>query len=149
MSVYELENDFDARKLTIKLLEKYADIPNEFTCDEDFDEFISDALQYGTDSILGLIAIFYRNFWAMADLRETLKEYEDLEEQGRLLKLPCAVGDTVYTLEADEENFEHFHCGIKISELEFDYWMIPLFEKCVFLTRQEAAAKLAEREVKE
>lgn len=26
-----------------------------------------------------------------------LAEYEDLEEQGKLLKLPCAVGDTVYT----------------------------------------------------
>ena len=26
-----------------------------------------------------------------------LKEYKDLEEQGKLLKLPCAVGDTVYT----------------------------------------------------
>ena len=26
-----------------------------------------------------------------------LAEYEDLEEQGRLLILPCAVGDTVYT----------------------------------------------------
>lgn len=27
-----------------------------------------------------------------------LKKYEDLEEQGKLLKLPCAVGDTVYVL---------------------------------------------------
>ena len=27
-----------------------------------------------------------------------LKKYEDLEEQGKLLKLHCAVGDTVYTL---------------------------------------------------
>lgn len=27
-----------------------------------------------------------------------LAEYEDLEEQGKLLKLPCAVGDTVYVL---------------------------------------------------
>lgn len=27
---------------------------------------------------------------------EKLAEYEDLEEQGRLLKLPCKVGDTVY-----------------------------------------------------
>lgn len=26
-----------------------------------------------------------------------LGEYENLEEQGKLLKLPCAVGDTVYT----------------------------------------------------
>ena len=29
-------------------------------------------------------------------LAERLKEYEDLEEQGLLLKLPCKVGDTVY-----------------------------------------------------
>ena len=29
-------------------------------------------------------------------LAEKLKEYEDLEEQKKLLKLPCAVGDTVW-----------------------------------------------------
>lgn len=29
---------------------------------------------------------------------DKLAEYEDLEEQGRLLRLPCAVGDTVYVL---------------------------------------------------
>ena len=29
---------------------------------------------------------------------EKLKKYEDLEEQGKLLKLPCTVGDTVYYL---------------------------------------------------
>ena len=28
---------------------------------------------------------------------EKLAEYEDLEEQGKLLKLPCAIGDEVYT----------------------------------------------------
>ena len=27
---------------------------------------------------------------------EKLKEYEDLDEQGKLLKLPCAVGDSLY-----------------------------------------------------
>ncbi len=32
------------------------------------------------------------------ELVERLAEYEDLEEQGKLLKLPCAVGDTVYVL---------------------------------------------------
>ncbi len=31
-------------------------------------------------------------------LAEKLKEYEDLEEQNQLLKLPCAVGDTVYRI---------------------------------------------------
>jgi len=34
---------------------------------------------------------------------EKLAEYEDLEEQGKLLKLPCAVGDTVYY--ADNEYY--------------------------------------------
>lgn len=29
---------------------------------------------------------------------EKLADYEDLEEQGKLLKLPCTVGDTVYVL---------------------------------------------------
>lgn len=72
----DYERDTDARHLAIQLLDKFADIPNEFTDDDDFDEFITDALQYGTDSILGLIALFYRNLWAMADLRERLAEYE-------------------------------------------------------------------------
>jgi len=33
----------------------------------------------------------------LANCEQRLKHYEDLEEQGKLLKLPCAVGDTVYT----------------------------------------------------
>ena len=89
----DFDIDIDARKLTIKLLEKYADIPNEFTCDEDFDDFMLYSLQHGTDDIRGLIAVFYRNLWAMAELRENLKRYEDLEEQGRLVVLPCKVDD--------------------------------------------------------
>lgn len=47
------------------------------------------------DSGLGEMVIRqnpYRN------IVEKLKEYEDLEEQGKLLKLPCAVGDIVYAL---------------------------------------------------
>lgn len=94
----DFETDIDARELAIKLLGEYADIPNEFTCDEEFDDFMLDSLQYGTDDILGLIAVFYRNLWAMANLRECLKEYENLEEQGKLLKLPCKVGDTFYAI---------------------------------------------------
>ena len=34
-------------------------------------------------------------YWLQAYFK--LKDYEDLEEQGLLLKLPCKVGDTVYT----------------------------------------------------
>ena len=32
------------------------------------------------------------------DMAKELKEYKDLEEQGKLLKLPCVVGDTVYRI---------------------------------------------------
>lgn len=73
-----------------------------------------------------------------------LKEYKDLEEQGKLLKLPCAVGDTVYVIEVDEENFTHFHCPRKISEYKFNLQMLGLigmFGKCIFLTREEATLK--------
>lgn len=41
-----------------------------------------------------------REVFGTADLllqmADKLEEYENLEEQGKLLKLPCAVGDTVY-----------------------------------------------------
>lgn len=30
--------------------------------------------------------------WSIAQALKKLQEYEDLEEQGRLLKLPCTVG---------------------------------------------------------
>ncbi len=93
--------DIDVRELTIGLLGRFADIPNEFTCDDDFDDFMLDSLQYGMENMLGLIAVFYRNLWAMANLRERLKEYEDLEEQGLLLKSKCKPGDIVW--EANKE----------------------------------------------
>lgn len=35
---------------------------------------------------------------------EKLKDYENLEEQGRLIKLPCKMGDTVYLIDRDENN---------------------------------------------
>lgn len=34
----------------------------------------------------------------LLQMADKLDEYEVLEEQGKLLKLPCAVGDTVYVL---------------------------------------------------
>lgn len=72
------------------------------------------------------------------------KAYKDLEEQNRLLKLPCAVGDTVYVVEVDEENFDRFHCQGKIVEYKFCPELIELIGKCVFLTREEAESVLRE-----
>lgn len=41
-------------------------------------------------------------YWLKAYFK--LKDYEDLEEQGKLIKLPCKVGDTVYLIDRDENN---------------------------------------------
>lgn len=76
----DFETDIDARVLTRKLLKKYADGDDAFLSDDDFDNQMMELLQYGTDTIEGLIALFYRNLWAMAELRERLKGYEDANE---------------------------------------------------------------------
>ena len=38
----------------------------------------------------------WENCQTINDIIDKLAEYEDLEEQGRLIKLPCKVGNTVY-----------------------------------------------------
>lgn len=76
-----------------------------------------------------------------------LKKYEDLEEQGKLLKLPCEVGDTVYTIYSDEDGSfveepkveEVSTHRIWIDSVYFDYEDIG---KTVFLTREEAESAL-------
>lgn len=85
-------------------------------------------------------------------LAEKLCEYEDLEEQGRLPKLPCKVGDTVYYINPNENTInelvvysfdirplQHFACDYMGARLNFNQ-----FGKTVFLTREEAEAKLKE-----
>lgn len=76
-----------------------------------------------------------------------LKQYKDLEEQGKLLKLPCKVGDTVYTIYSDEDGsfieepkvVEISTHRIWIARMYFDY---DDFGKTVFLTQAEAEAAL-------
>lgn len=93
----DYDTDVDARKLATDLYKKYADIEiPEFAPDELFDDWMIDDLQKGMDSIEGVLALLYRNIWAMADMRERLKSYEDKQEQGLLADLPCKVWDTVY-----------------------------------------------------
>ena len=78
---------------------------------------------------------------------EKLAEYEDLEEQGKLLKLPCAVGDTVYVLRLD--NTAYMMNNEKVWEIVEDKFEIFHFDsigKTVFLTREEAEDALKELE---
>lgn len=98
--------DVDARVLTRQLIKDFAAGDDAFTCDDDFEEWMVYYLQEGMDSIDGLIALFYRNLWAMAEIREKLKYYEDAEEQGLLFHLPCKLGDVPYWISDGDKDGE-------------------------------------------
>ncbi len=66
-----------------------------------------------------------------------LAEYEDLEEQGLLLRLPCKVGDTVYCIMTGLS-----YKNPSIFKMKFDYELMKHFGKRVFLTHEEAEAAL-------
>lgn len=55
-----------------------------------------------------------------------LGEYEDLEEQGRLIKLPCKVGDTVYA-DSTMLPIEDMECYEDIENKIPSYSQVELF----------------------
>ena len=88
---------------------------------------------------------------------EKLGKYEDLEEQGRLVILPCKAGDKVYGLSMGKiirltvNEISIFRMkGEKIINAkcqnndEFRNYVEREFGKTVFLTKSEAEAKLKE-----
>ncbi len=79
-------------------------------------------------------------------LAEKLCEYEDLEEQGRLVKYPCKIGDTVYKVDKVSEKIkQHKVIGFGIEQVAFDnykYCFLDHFGKTVFLKKEEAEAEL-------
>lgn len=101
----------------------------------------------------------------LEDAIAKLAEYENLEEQGKLLKLPCAVGDTVYhicTLKNGKSEIIEMKVGCVepcgairnhkgvcevwnvYAETDYtkEYFKFFDFGKTVFLTREEAEAAL-------
>ena len=93
---------------------------------------------------------------------EKLAEYEDLEEQGLLVRLPCKVGDTVYRVNAGAKqpiipmtvSEIHFLCYKNERAVRFDAigkedmgescYRLEDIGRIVFLTREEAEKKLEE-----
>ena len=69
---------------------------------------------------------------------EKLAYYEDLEEQGKLVKLPCALSYPIYYIDDGE-----------VYGTWFDYYMLYMWNEKYFLTREEAEAKLKEMESNE
>lgn len=67
--------------------------------------------EYGNADILGVdsgdlqLNLDFESFNKVTNALNKLAEYEDLEEQGMLLRLPCKVGDTVFPI------FKYTNCG--------------------------------------
>lgn len=103
----------------------------------------------------------------ISDALEKLAKYEDLEEQGRLVILPCKVGDTVYCIfnrytrcTFSNEEFDEYSCqgceyecdskkenyvqDMKAYSLDWIVTNLKNIGKTVFLTKSEAEAKLKE-----
>lgn len=88
---------------------------------------------------------------------EKLEVYEDLEEEGKLLKLPCKAGQKVYLLRKDIKSvidgeitsisISEFASGMRIFIIDDNRYTDSSFEKIgdiVFFTREEAEAALKE-----
>ena len=94
---------------------------------------------------------------------EKLGKYEDLEEQGRLVILPCKIGDTIYRVNAGakEPVIKMIVLQVNYKQLREDRIIIRIdamndndmgescylledFGKNVFITKSEAEAKLKE-----
>ena len=95
------------------------------------------------------------------EIAKKLKEYEDLEEQGLLLRLPCNVGDTLYRINKGAKepvikmrvlqvHFKQLHKNrtiiridaINDNDMGESCYLLEDLGKTVFLTRSEAEQKL-------
>ena len=104
----------------------------------------------------------FRGDFGSANVLNRLAEYEDLEEQGLLLRLPCKVGSTLYQPISNRQINEYkvIDLCFNITRNEFMYevaYQIGLewykttcdfdrINKTVFLTKAEAEQKLNEME---
>ena len=74
-----------------------------------------------------------KEYWEHKQVSEylrKLKDYEDAEKQGRLIKLPCKVGDTVYKIINQRDNYDDTVYQI-VSSTIFELSMIDKIEKAV------------------
>lgn len=81
-----------------------------------------------------------------------LATYEDVEEQGLLLRLPCKVGDTIYYVADGKITEKHVNGFLYTNQLyivteEFNFnCPASVIGHAIFITRAEAEAKLKEME---
>ena len=102
----------------------------------------------------------WENCKTIDDVIDKLAEYEDLEEQGLLLRLSCKVGDTIWYIDEDDNDYP---IKLEIDTISIDdnknIWYYANddvygkfgfidsdFGKIAFLTKAEAEQKLKEME---
>lgn len=104
----------------------------------DRDEYGHNSCHGGCESCTGVLC---------GDAFEMIKKlahYEDLEEQGRLIELPCKVGDTVWAVLHNEMLYWNGEPRYQIKTVKFHCGLLHEFGRRIFLTKEEAEAKLAE-----
>lgn len=129
-------------------------------------ERLTERDEFGNADIIGVdsadlqLNLAFDEFNKATDALNKLAEYEDLEEQGKLLKLPCAVGDIVYRINKGAgtkliamrvEDVKIFQiggilsmkigCTENISGGELNYLVEDIGET-VFLTKEDAETAL-------
>ena len=122
-------------------------------------------LKYLETEVMGNRIKEYWEHKQVAEYLRKLKDYEDLEEQGRLVKLPCKIGDIIYRVNAGakEPVIKMIVLQVNYKQLREDRIIIRIdamndndmgescylladFGKNVSITKSEAEAKLKELE---
>ena len=118
--------------------------------------------QRNFDGSVGISQFRYYNYDDFQKLTKKLAEYEDLEEQGLLLKLPCKVGDTVWYITPDDsialakktiyeaevvrfyfmKNKEGMAIDVYAEQRSTEFPLLSDIGKTVFLTKEEAEQEL-------
>lgn len=111
------------------------------------------------DGSVGISQFRYYNYDDCQKMMQKLADYEDAEEHGLLLRLPCKPGTWVYEVKDDcefpgdcyrkrmcngcEDRFIHIEEKILVSPYNIIFDMNQ-FGKTLFLTKAEAEKALAE-----
>lgn len=77
-------------------------------------------------------------------LLKHIRELAEADKDGRVVVLPCKVGDTVYRLQYIEQTPGRFTVGV--APIKFALIWLEEFGKTVFLSHEEAKKALAEME---
>ncbi len=121
---------------------------------------------FANECLVGISTIDEDSLNVLQNVLDKLEAYEDAEEQGLLLRLPCKVGDTLYRVNKGAKEpvimmrviqlyIKQIHKDRTVMRIdvindadmgeESCYFPCEIGER-IFLTREEAEAKLAEME---